>query len=148
MTTEADIQAAMTALDTGNNNVVAVLNNGGNAENNEILSIFNADSAANTVTLPEGEWNVYVDKDTAGTEILATVSGTVEVEATSAMILVKAGEEVEEPTDAPTEEETKAPSKHADIGDKAMMTMWMVLAAVCVIGGAVLVTGRKIWMNI
>ena len=178
LTTEAEIQAAMSVVETGNVNVVAVLNNGAGVENNEIISIFNADSAANTVALPEGEWNVYVNKDVAGTEVLATVSGTVEVEATSAMILVKAGEEVEDPTDettepteepteapseeetvapteeatdAPTEEETKAPSKPgkpADTGDNTMMTMWMVLAAVCVIGGAVLVTGRKNWMNI
>jgi hypothetical protein len=56
------------------------------------------------VELPEGKWAVCVNKTTAGTEVLAVVEGTVEVEGTSAMILVPAdpdavvGEvEVEEP---------------------------------------------------
>jgi hypothetical protein len=95
MTTEAEIQAAMSVLNTGNNNVVAVLNKGGNGEDAQILTILNADSKAHTVTLPEGEWNVYVNKADAGTEVLATVSGTVSVESTSAMILVKAEEQTE-----------------------------------------------------
>ena len=92
MTTEAEIQAAMSVLDTGDVNVIAVLNNGGNGEEAQILTIINADVEANTVTLPEGLWNVYVNKDDAGTEILATVEGAVEVESTSAMILVKVQE--------------------------------------------------------
>ena len=89
MTSEAAVQKASTVLKTGNNNVIAVLNNGGKAEDADILSIFNADSVAHTVNLPSGQWNVYVNKDSAGTEILATVEGKVEVEATSALILVK-----------------------------------------------------------
>ena len=89
MTSEAAVQKASTVLKTGNNNVIAVLNNGGKAEDADILSIFNADSVAHTVNLPSGQWNVYVNKDSAGTEILATVEGKIEVEATSALILVK-----------------------------------------------------------
>ena len=89
MTSEAAVQKASTVLKTGNNNVIAVLNNGGKAEDADILSIFNADSVAHTVNLPSGQWNVYVNKDSAGTDILATVEGKVEVEATSALILVK-----------------------------------------------------------
>ena len=89
LTTKADIAAAVTDLETYNNNVVAVVNNGAGLEN-AIISIFNADSAAQTVELPEGKWAVYVNKTTAGTETLAVVEGTVEVEGTSAMILVAA----------------------------------------------------------
>ena len=84
-----EIRESMSVIETGNDKVVAILNNGGSVDENRIISIFNADSVANTVTLPEGQWNVCVNKDKAGTEVLATVSGTVEVEATSAMILVK-----------------------------------------------------------
>ena len=74
--------------------MVAVINRSGETE---ILSIFNASSTSDaTVTLPEGEWNVYVNKEEAGTEVLETVSGTVSVESTSAMILVKVEEEVHE----------------------------------------------------
>ncbi len=114
MTTEAEIQAAMSALETGNNNVVAVLNNGGNGEDAVILSIFNADSKANAVTLPEGEWNVYVNKDVAGTDILGTVSGTINVEATSAMILVKVAEQTEDPTDPTDPSQPSEPSEPSE----------------------------------
>ena len=52
-------------------------------EGNTNFSIFNADSVAHTVTLPEGKWSICVNKTTAGTEVLRTVEGTVEVESTS-----------------------------------------------------------------
>ena len=89
MTTEAEIQAAMEVLETGSDNIIAIVNNGGNGDDSVILTIINASANAETFTLPEGEWNVYVNKDSAGTDVLDTVSGTVEVESTSAMILVK-----------------------------------------------------------
>ena len=92
LTNEATVLASMSALDTGNNNVVAIVNNGAGVED-AIISIFNADSAAHTVTLPEGKWNVCVNKAAAGTAVLDTVEGEVEVDATSAMILVKAAHE-------------------------------------------------------
>ena len=105
LTTKADIIASMTELETENTNVVAFVNNGAGLED-AIVSIFNADAAAQTVTLPEGKWSVCVNKTTAGTEALAVVEGTVEVDGTSAMILVKAADdavvgeiEVEEPAE-------------------------------------------------
>ena len=111
LTAKADVSAAMTELETENVNVVAYLNNGAGLED-AIVSIFNADSVANTVTLPEGKWSVCVDKNNAGTESLAIVEGTVEVEATSAMILVQAADDAvvsDAPAadEAPAEEEEK-----------------------------------------
>ncbi len=94
MTEQAEILSAMTALETGSDNVIAILNKGGNGENAEILTVINAGSDT-TVTLPEGQWNVYVNAAAAGTEVLETVEGTVNVEGTSAMILVKAEEAAE-----------------------------------------------------
>ena len=91
MTEQAEILSAMTALETGSDNVIAILNKGGNGENAEILTIINAGTDT-TVTLPEGQWNVYVNAAAAGTEVIETVEGTVAVEGTSAMILVKAEE--------------------------------------------------------
>ena len=95
MTTEEEILGAMSTISTGNNDVIAILNKGGNGEEAEILTIFNAEETAVEVALPEGKWNVYVTDQTAGTEILATVEGTVTVEAISTTILVKAEETVE-----------------------------------------------------
>ena len=91
MTEQAEILSAMTALNTGSDNVIAILNKGGNGEEAEILTIINAGENAE-VALPEGQWNVYVNGTTAGTEIIATVEGTVAIEGTTAMILVKAEE--------------------------------------------------------
>jgi pullulanase len=107
LTTKAEIGAAITDLETENKNVVAFWNNGAGMDK-EIVSIFNADAVSHTVTLPEGKWAVCVNKTTAGTEALAIVAGTVEVEGTSAMILVRAADdavvgeieiEVEEPVE-------------------------------------------------
>ena len=91
MTEQAEILSAMSALETGSNDVIAIANKGGNGENAEILTVINV-GADVTVTLPEGKWNVYVNATTAGTEVIETVEGTVTVSATSAMILVKAEE--------------------------------------------------------
>ena len=59
-----------------------------------LYMIFNRDSEAKTVTLPEGEWSVYVNGESAGTTVLATVSGEVTVDGISAMILAKGMKEV------------------------------------------------------
>ncbi len=93
LTTEQEALTAMTELETGNTMVVAILNNGGNVEDAQILSIFNADPTEQTVTLPAGTWEVHVDEKVAGTSVLYTAEGTVNVAGTSAMILVKATEE-------------------------------------------------------
>ncbi len=55
----------------------------------EIFVIYNSNETATTVELPEGDWNVYVNADAAGTEVLGTASGSVEVEAVSAMVLCR-----------------------------------------------------------
>ncbi len=99
MTEQAEILEAMSVIDQGNPNVSVILNNGGNGEDVTILSIFNADTEENEVKLPAGTWDVYINKDAAGTEVLETVSGTVKVEATSAMILIKSGDAEECPSE-------------------------------------------------
>ena len=110
LTAKTDILAAVTALETDDANVIAVVNNGAGMED-AIISIFNADSVAHTVVLPEGKWSVCVNKTTAGTEVLTTVQGAVAVEPTSAMILVQADPDavVEDSVveETPAEEESK-----------------------------------------
>ena len=113
MTTEAEILSAMSAVDAGSNDVIVLLNKGGNGEQAEILSIFNADAAEQTVTLPEGKWEVYVNGELAGTTVLETIAGTVTVSGTSAMILVKAAEEEPEVTE-PTEPEESEPTEPSE----------------------------------
>ena len=110
LTQKSDIIAALTDEMTDNNNLVVMVNNGAGLEGS-IVSVFNADAEAQTVTLPEGKWNVCVTKSTAGTEALAVVEGSVTVEGTSAMILTAAAADAElkplaeETADELTEEE-------------------------------------------
>ena len=54
-----------------------------------IFCAFNATTAATTVTLPAGEWNICVNGDKAGVGSMGIVSGTVTVDAQSSLILVK-----------------------------------------------------------
>ena len=62
---------------------------GSNGEENEFVVIFNPKTSAITVDLPRGEWEIYISGQTAGTEVLGTAKGGVEVEPISAMVLVR-----------------------------------------------------------
>ena len=76
------------------------INGGVNGETADALYVvFNANKTAATVTLPAGNWNVYVNGEKAGTEILDTVSGTVTVEPISALVLVQEAASVDKPVD-------------------------------------------------
>ncbi len=57
--------------------------------NDSIYLIFNANTSAASVTLPAGDWDVYINGEKAGITVLDTVSGTVSVPAISALVLVQ-----------------------------------------------------------
>jgi pullulanase len=92
MTKTQDIQANLTFMDGIDANVVAyIIKNQPNGETAEaICVILNANKTATTVTLPEGNWNVYVKGNQAGIRVLESVDrGFVRVEPISALVLVK-----------------------------------------------------------
>lgn len=93
MTDAEMIDANISELPGLVDNTAALMINGGvNGEKAEaIICIFNGNSEATKVDLPEGTWGVCVDADTAGTKVLRKVKGSVEVEPISALILVKGG---------------------------------------------------------
>ena len=106
MRTAAEVEQHITMLPGLEFNVVAChISAGAGGEENEIIAIFNPRTSDTTVTLPEGEWTIYVNSEKAGTEPLGTASGSVSVETVSAMVLVKA------PAAAETEPVTEAPSE-------------------------------------
>ena len=152
LTEKSDVIASMTELETDDLNVVAFLNNGAGIDD-AIVSIFNADSESHTVTLPEGKWSVQVNKTTAGTESLKIVEGTVEVESTSAMILVEApadavvtAPETEAPTEAATEPATEPvvveEESSASVGEIIAIVI-IALAAIAAIAAAVILEKKK-----
>ena len=54
-----------------------------------LMVIHNGNNKAINVTLPNGTWNVYVNGEKAGTEVLDQVSGTISVDKISTFVLVK-----------------------------------------------------------
>ncbi len=92
MTTTKEIQDNLTFLNGLEDNVVAyTIDNSPNGEQAEnICVIYNANKTATSVTIPEGNWNVYVKGMEAGTEIIETVAGgTITVDPISTLVLMK-----------------------------------------------------------
>ncbi len=89
MTTAKDVATYLSSVGGQDANVTAFhIKAGANGEENELFLIFNPNSEATTVTLPEGNWNIYVQDGVAGTTALATATGSVTVNGISAMYLV------------------------------------------------------------
>lgn len=89
MTNAEDVKANITAVDDLGGNVTAFQINGGvnGEEADSLFVIFNPETTAAEITLPEGKWKVYIDGEKAGTKALRTVKETVTVEPISAMVL-------------------------------------------------------------
>lgn len=102
LTSADDISENVSKISDLDDNVVGMDIKGGvNGETaDEIIVIFNPNEESTTVELPEGEWNVYVNAESAGTEVLDTVEDSVTVDAISAMVLVQ--ESAEETTSETT----------------------------------------------
>ena len=106
MTDAAEVAEKITQVTTGNDKVLAFhIAAGANGEDNELFVIFNPLKEAAAVELPAGEWTIYINGEKAGVEALGTASGTVTVDAISALVLVKTGE-----AQAPAGDETQAPT--------------------------------------
>ncbi len=90
LTTAAEVRAHVSPVSHSNSRVLCYDITGGveGETAQRMYVIFNADSVAADVTLPEGNWNVYVNAQKAGTKVRACVEGTVSVEPISAMVLI------------------------------------------------------------
>ena len=107
MTSAEEVAAHVTSVSGLDSKVTAFhITAGAGGEEHDLYFIFNPRAESTSVTLPNGQWDVYVAGDRAGTEVLDTVKGTVEVEAISAMVLVKSGES--DPLPQPTESQQPA----------------------------------------
>ena len=91
LTTAEAVSEHLTVVDGMDENVTAFSLTGGlKGESADAMYIvFNPNAESKEITLPEGNWNVYINAENAGTEVLDTVSGTVTVDAISAMVLVQ-----------------------------------------------------------
>lgn len=92
MASTEDVTANITEIENLDKNVIGVTINGGvNGEKSDgLVVIFNPNTESTTVPLPEGNWDIYINDEKAGTEVLASATGEVTVNPISAMVLVKA----------------------------------------------------------
>ena len=143
MTNYADIAKNLTYLLNGSEDedqvVAYTLAGGANGEVSDgITVIFNPSQNKKTVTLPEGEWSICVNAEKAGTEVLGTASGTVEVDAISAMILVQ-GKTVDDGTVGGNTNPV-APNQSVQTGDNTGIAIMVLMVLAC---ASVLVIVRK-----
>ncbi len=104
MTNANDVSTYVSTMTDLERNVIGVTIKGGYKEDaNDIIILYNSNTEDKAVTLPEGNWNVYVNAKTAGTTSVATISGTANVESISAMVLVKETSAADVPGDNDTE---------------------------------------------
>lgn len=128
-------------------NVVAFQVNGGvNGETSEgLFLIFNPNNRTEEITLPDGVWDVYVNGEKAGTEVLATITnGKASVDPISALVLVKGSgtmireeETLEESGDAAVgTESTEVPEsvEESSFGSGGLIAVVCVAAVIAVAG--------------
>ena len=91
LTTADDVAKYVRAVRGMEANVTAYTITGGpeGEKADAMYIVFNPNTTATTVTLPEGNWNVYINGEEAGTKILETVSGSIEVAPISTIVLVQ-----------------------------------------------------------
>ena len=100
----------------------------------ELYLIFNANNEVKKLTLPDGNWNVYVDAKQAGTTALQSLSGEITVDAISALILMKEDAVVNVPTE-------NASTDNAS--NNVIIYIVLALVIVAVIAGVVVVRKKK-----
>lgn len=151
MTTTEQVKANLSFLEGLEANVVGytILNSPNGEAAKALCMIFNANKTATTVTIPEGDWNVYVKGSKAGTEILETISGgTITIDPISALVLVQ-----EDMTKAPTEtntidssddvSETSTEQGSEQKNNTMLYIIIGVVAAILVVAGALVFVKRR-----
>ena len=90
MTTAEDVASYITNLPSLDFNVTGFhIAAGAGGAQDELIVIFNPRTEVTAVSLPEGKWDVYVNGEKAGTQVLDSSETEVSVAPISAMVLVK-----------------------------------------------------------
>jgi pullulanase len=140
LSTAEDVAAHVTTLGNLDAQMVGYEITGGmdgeSAE--EIYLVFNANDEDKTITLPDGDWNVYINSEKAGTTPLATISGEATVGAISALVLVKETG-VTASADVSETSVTETGSTGEAASDTASSPQAAVIVLICIAAVAVLV---------
>lgn len=129
------VNANVAEAATNGNKVVAYTIKGGmeGEKADNLFVVFNADQAASTVTLPEGNWNIYVNGQNAGTTVLGTASGSVSVEGLSAMVLVQEPDAPDPDPDPKPEPETESNAWMIICGVVAALSVLTIAACIVIV---------------
>ncbi len=118
----------------------------------EMYLFFNANKEAIKYTLPAGDWDVYINGQKAGTEVLSTVSGEITIEPLSALVVAKtipgAASKDTGDTDNTDSGNTSAPADNkpaeGDTPAKSNTRAHVVIGVVCAVTmAAVIVLARR-----
>lgn len=134
-----DVKANVSAVEGTPANTVAMKINGGvnGEESDMIYVIFNANKEAVEFSIPEGEWNVCIEGNKAGTSSLRTVSdGKVTVEGISALVMTL-GANPQAPANSGSTASTGASAANNNNNTESGGFPWVPVG----IGGGVVVVG-------
>ena len=156
LTNAEDVKQNVTPVDGLPANVVALsINGGGNEETSDgLFIIFNPNNQIEEIPLPEGAWDVYVNGEKAGTEVLATITdGKASVEPISALVLVKSDSassaaDADNAAQGETAETQSAPAESNDAtsassGNSTGIIVGVVVVALAVAGIAFAAKKKK-----
>ena len=113
---------------------------GANGDDYGMFVVINGKLKDTTVALPEGKWTIYVQGEKAGTEVLDVVSGTVQVDALSALILVNDGAEAPTTNDSGSTDSDTTTEKAPD---NTWVIIGIVVGVIAIIGLAIFGIKKK-----
>ncbi len=135
MTTTEEINQYLSFFDTGHENVVAyTIDAAADRVNNERLCIiYNANTEPINVTIPDGNWGVYINKEIAGTNEIATIdNGSATVDGISCMVLVQKTIPSND-SDTSIENSPAVEAVNASVKDDQVKTAIIILSIVLVL---------------
>ena len=134
MTNAEDVAANLSTVEGTDSGVVALeMKGGANGDSAKgMFFIFNRNNEEKKISLPEGSWDVYINGEKAGTEVIETLSGTATAAPISAMVLVKSDE------DAPVTQ-----PEASNNSSKALIVIVIVVAVLAIAGGVIVIRKRK-----
>lgn len=132
MSTTEEIQQNLHFVDVEQKNVVAyTIDNSPNGETAEkIMVVYNGNPSATDIALPEGAWDICINGQKAGTEVLATAEGSVCVDAISALVLVQGNN-------------TNVVSNASQTGNSTFSTVMLVLGGMLILVGGVMIAMKR-----
>ena len=141
MTSAEEVAEHITAVQDLDATVTAFhITSGANGEDNSLFVIFNPLTETTSVSLPAGEWTVYINGEDAGTTALGTASGEVTVEPISAMVLVQ---ETAPAAETETSAEAAEPAEEAPVSKSNGGVIAAVIAVIAVIAAAAFFVIKK-----